>query len=403
MTKKEFFLITTFWLIWQVSLFFIGRVSDSFLRYSPTFPYFDNVLVQTNQPRWLYSWANFDGVHYLAIANYGYIGTGLVQAFLPFFPFVILHSAHLLCGDGCNILLTGLAVTQLFSYGLALIWFAFVKKFQNKRVAWLALFGLYLFPTSFFLNALYTESIFLFATILAFWAERQKNWPLMGVATAIAVSTRVVGVFLIPALILDILISQSWPKSATYYIKHPLLSANKVGQVLLQYRWAVAWLVFSLLGLLYYMSFLLHEFHDPFYFIHVQTQFNTGRQSEFILYPQVLWRSLKILMDVRPFDWHYFAYAQEFMVGCAGLLALLWSFKSVRVSYVFFALAAFLLPTTTGTFSSMPRYVLVCFPLFIVLAKMLQKRPLLMILWFAVSTVLLVINTVLFIQGYWVA
>jgi hypothetical protein len=50
----------------------------------------------------------------------------------------------------------------------------------------------------------------------------------------------------------------------------------------------------------------------------------------------------------------------------------------------------------------MPRFVLVLFPLFIVLAKLLRPR-LLRIPWFIVSTTLLVLLTIQFALWYWVS
>jgi hypothetical protein len=151
------------------------------------------------------------------------------------------------------------------------------------------------------------------------------------------------------------------------------------------------------------MFFLYLNFHDPLYFVHVQSEFGAGRQETIILYPQVVWRYIKILLTARPFDLRYFAYVQEFVAGTLGLVGLLVAVRKVRPSYSVFALSAFLLPTLTGTFSSMSRYLLICFPLYFLLTFLVQKWPKLGIVWMAVSTLLLVINTVLFIQGYWVA
>jgi hypothetical protein len=116
----------------------------------------------------------------------------------------------------------------------------------------------------------------------------------------------------------------------------------------------------------------------------------------------VAWRALKIVITTRPFDWKYFAYVQEFIVGTVGLVLLILACFKVRPSLSFFALASFLLPTLTGTFSSLPRYYLTTLTPFLFLAIATEKskwRSLLM----AISLVLLGINTVLFLQGYWVA
>ena len=81
-----------------------------------------------------------------------------------------------------------------------------------------------------------------------------------------------------------------------------------------------------------------------------------------------------------------------------GLAAL-----KIRWSYILFAGIAILLPTLTGTFSSMPRYILVAFPLYIGLALVTKSRPELRWTILSISGLLLVMNTLLFSQGYWVA
>ncbi len=91
-TLKEFIFLVLFFIIWRFGLFILGGTADYFLRYNPSFPFYDNVLVLQNVPRWLYSWANFDGVYYVIIAEKGYVGTGLVQAFFPLLPYVLMHT-----------------------------------------------------------------------------------------------------------------------------------------------------------------------------------------------------------------------------------------------------------------------------------------------------------------------
>ena len=55
----------------------------------------------------------------------------------------------------------------------------------------------FLFPTSFFFSAIYTESLFLLGTVLAFWAAYQDKWWVAGIGGAIAVLTRNLGITLL--------------------------------------------------------------------------------------------------------------------------------------------------------------------------------------------------------------
>ena len=87
--KNLFYKILLIVFIWRIGLLLLGGFADVHLDYLPSFPYYDSLLANYNLPRWLYSWANFDGVHYLTIVQKGYIGTGLIQAFFPLYPGVV--------------------------------------------------------------------------------------------------------------------------------------------------------------------------------------------------------------------------------------------------------------------------------------------------------------------------
>jgi hypothetical protein len=379
-------------------LFSVGFFATKILPYSPSFPYYDSLLPSYHLPQWFYSWANFDGVHYLTIAEKGYFGTGLVQAFFPLFPLVLLHSLKGIFGEQFNALLVGVVLSNIFFLALMFVWFSFVKEIYNEAVAWISLTLFVTFPTAFFFGALYTESLFLLLVLAAFWAAERKNWMLTGIFSALASATRVVGIFLLPAFFVGLIQEFGVQK----WMHKKFLPTTKK---FLQQNWrACCWIAFGSIGLLSYMFFLtVTEFHDPLYFAHVQSQFNSGRQDSLVLYPQVVWRAAKILLTSRPFDWHYLAYVQEFMVGVGGFFAILASWKYVRSSFIVFALGSFLLPTLTGTFSSLPRYFLACFCVYIAAAQVLQKRSRIMVFCVLVSVVFLIINTLLFVQGFWVA
>lgn len=399
--RRQLFLVILFFILWRLGLFAVGAVADSFLKYAPSFPYADDILLHSNLPRWLYSWGNFDGVHYLIISNKGYKGVAFEQVFFPLYPYILLHTTYQVTGGQINMLLPSLIFANFFAAVFAVIWFAFLQKKYNTRTAWTGLLLFFLFPLSFFLGAIYTESLFLLLVIGTFYAAEKKNWMLAGILTALASATRVVGIFLVPALLYELFAQQS--KIPIYKIRFK--NALPIITKFLQKNWrSISWILFGSVGLLAYMLYLgLGEFHDPLYFVHIQKDFGGIRESTLVLYPQVLWRSVKILLTFRPFDLRYFTYVQEFVIGFFGLIGILWASRYVKFSYTIFALLSFLLPTATGTFSSMPRYFLVCFSFFLCLANFLQKKPKFTLLWLSVSTILLVINTLLFIQGYWVA
>lgn len=369
-------------LIWRLSLLTLAMVAPAFLAFQPSYPYAVSLLAQP-LPTWISTWAGFDGVHYLTIIEKGYVGTGLIQAFFPVFPFLI----KILSLITQQPILTGL-IFNLCSTWLAL-WLAWrlLRLDFSAQSSWFGIFALILFPTSFFLGAFYSEALFLVLSLGALLAIRLQKWWLASILIAIASATRITGIFLLLVMMWEWGTAKRW--------RYEDLKNSFSSQI-----WY--WLVGSL-GLVSYMGYLWQTFGDPLFFLHVQQEFGAGRSESIVLYPQVVWRYLKMLLTVRPIDWKYFSIISEFAAGILPILALIKVWRLIRPSYVVYGLASFLLPTLTGTFSSMPRYILVIWPIFCGLAILYSKKPKLAILYLIFSSLLLIINTILFIQGYWVA
>ncbi len=368
--KREILKVVLLFLGWRIVLFLLGLLADFILPYAPSFPYSDTLLAVSHLPRAIYSWANFDGVHYITIAREGYTHVRFIQAFFPLFPLLISKS-----------ILFGVTLANFFALGATLIWFIFCKYFFGKRTAWIAVIVWLLFPTSLFLGALYSEGLFLMLALSSFLLAAKKKWLAAGILVALASATRIIGIFLVPALLLELYLQSRDTK----------------------FQWRNAgYILLGSFGLIAYMIYLKLAVGDPLAFFHAQSAFGAGRQTTLIIYPQVIWRAIKILLT-SPVDQRFLIYAQEFLAGTLGLVGIILGTKYARPSWILFSLCAFFLPTLTGTFSSMGRYLLVCFPLFLFLTHLTAHHKKLGILWIVISAFLLLMNTVLFIQGYWVA
>lgn len=377
MTRKQIGAISGLFLLWRGVLFVVSSLADRILSYSPSFPYATTLLPSFGFPRWLYSFANFDGVHYLTIANEGYLRTNFIQAFFPLFPYVILHGVHITIPT-LNLLATGLLVANLAFLGFLLIGFTYVEQKYTTRIAWRFILAVLLFPWSIFLASLYTESLFLLLMMTAFWFAGKKKWFAASIITILLSATRIVGVAMVPALWIELWRSgdRNWKNYCT--------------------------VAFGSLGLLLYMGYLFVHFGDPLYFLHVQAAFGAGRSNSITLYPQVVFRSLKIVLTTAK-DLRYVTYLEEFLAGTIGVFAILLPWKKVPAGIVFFALATALIPTISGSFLSMGRFLLPCLPIYLLIAFLASRHPRLGLLWYAISASVLILNSILFLQGYWVA
>lgn len=364
------FLVSIF-ILWRLGLFFVAWAGERFLSFSPRFPYADVFLIPSGLPHWFWSFANFDGVHYLTIATLGYAAQ-FTQVFFPLYPLLInIFSAFL----SIDPLITGLLISNIF---FLLSLFVFGKllslDFGKDTVKWM-LFFLVLFPTSFYFGSIYTESIFFFLVLSSFLAARKKKWVLSAILGAFAASTRLTGIFLLPALWWE------WKEKNIFRSPLPLIPV----------------------GLLSYMLYLQVKFGDFLYFWHAQPVFGAERTGSSIVFlPQVLWRYFKILTTVPVASETFWIPALEVTSTIIAILILITGyFKKIRPSYLIFTLFSVLTPTLTGTFSSMPRYVLLAFPIFIVLGMLKSRLVKITLLLF--MALILAILTVLFTNGHWVS
>jgi hypothetical protein len=375
---KNKFLIYLF-LVFQVFVFLNFSLTSKLIPSKNQFLYADS----GQKPAWLWSRANFDGVHYLEIAQKGY---GLYQqAFFPLFPRLIRFSGDLLGG---RFLLAGFLISFFSLWGALRLLYLLLRLDWPEKIAKKTLLYLLIFPTAFYFTSLYTESLFLFFVLLSFYLARKKKWFLAPLVVALASATRVVGIFLLPALLLEAWQQKSPKKSPKKFLKNAF------------------WLILiSPLGLLTYMRFLAKNFADPLLFVHVQPYFGAQRSGGgIILLYQVFWRYLRMIITCQKNSPLYFTVWLELLSTLLFLALLLFAyFKKVNRSYLLFAVLALITPTLSGTFSSMPRYVLVLFPGFIALSLLSQKKPLLGKAYLVLGFILSFACQLLFSQGYWVS
>lgn len=387
---KPWFLLAA----WFVLMWLLSFSASTLLLDAHRYAHWHTILPATGLPKWLYSWANFDGVHYITIVDKGYFGTGLIQAFFPLFP-LLAKPIAVVTGQA----FWGLwAVSLSATLGLGMAW----QWLLGKKLGFWSWVAIMSFPTAFFFHATYSESLFLVLVLLSLTTAQKGKWGWAVATAALASATRVVGVALVPALLVE-----AWWQEAGHstpiIVKNALKWPVSFTRWLLSHPLRVLFIMLGSVGLLSYMIYLQWQFQDPWYFFHVQSEFGAGRQESIVILPQVIWRYTQIFLTYRPFGWEYYAFVQEFLLsGIAGVLLLIASLK-VRPSWTVFGVAAWIVPTLTGSFSSMPRYVLVCVPIFVVLGQWLESHPKWRPWYFMGVLAWLCLNTVLFIQGYWIA
>ena len=321
-------------------------------------------------------WAHWDGAWYSQIAAEGY-GTHASTAFFPLYPLLIRSFAELFGGPlslgalslwGVLISLLTLPFALYFVYRIA-------EEEWDAHVARGTVLALAFFPTSFFLNAAYTESLFLALSAGSLWAVRIRKDLLLACAlAAFATATRNVGVFLLVPL------AYEWLKG---------------GRVRDHGPWrGTACLALASSGLLWYAAYLWLRSGNPFLFYDAQGYWSRRSTDPLTFAVDVLaeaYAGLGSLFRPRPLADSVLedlmgrlngatdAYNLLFLIFALALLV-----AGLRVLPASLSAYAFLLVIPAVFFGKpatplmgFPRYVLVAFPLFIVLAVMLKNRRLL--------------------------
>lgn len=319
-------------------------------------------------------WANFDGIHYLSIAQNGYMG--FEEAFFPLYPFLTRFLAKTVFGG--NYLWAGLFISHLSFFVALIIFYKLVKLEFDEKIAKVATLGLLIFPTSFFFGAIYTEALFLMLILASFYYARKEKWFLAGLFGGLASATKLIGIFLLPALLW-----QWWRNK------------KDKGNLL--------WLILVPFGVSTYMWYLNGFVGDSLAFIHAQPAFGAHRTGgQIVLLPQVYWRYLKIFLTSPLTNYDFWIALLEFFIFNLMLLSLWWAWeRKIKSSYLIFSFLALVGPTLTGTFSSVPRYTVVLFPIFV--GYGLIKNRGIKISLFLLSLFLLIILTILFTRGFFVA
>ena len=381
MRKSEYTSVVKIFAIW---LFCFSILIVLFVKYVP---YKENFLGGglANYLKNPYLWAlsNFDGEHYLSIASNGY--RTLTYFFFPLYP-TIIHLLGNIFGNGLFVLNIIGASVSVVSLLFALFGLHKLLSLDfDEKTTYLIMLLVLLFPTSFYFATVYTESLFFALAVWTFYFARKSRWGIAAFLGVFLTATRIVGIAILPALL------------AEWFIQYrkKLRTSTK----------PLSYISFVPLGLVSYLAYVWYEAGNVIEVFKNVSIFGPQRSSSIILLPQVFYRYIfKILpsLNTNYFPVIFTTYL-EFMIGTVFLLIIVFSFRKLRLSYWVFLLLGYLIPTLSGSFSSLPRYVLVLFPAYIFAAILLSKNKFLLFAFIVISTILLVVSFGLFARGYWIS
>jgi hypothetical protein len=320
-------------------------------------------------------WARWDAEWYLAIAARGYrapledsrgraSGVADMRAnFFPAFPLAMRALTPLLGHPVvAGVVLSNLCLIAALTILHAWTWTR-VSRAAADRLVWLYA----CFPTSFFLSAVYAESLALASLALAWWLAHRGRWFPSGLAVALAILSRPVGGF--GAVALD------WWAMAGTPAHHATgeqgtaagapSQANVAGPWSAKARRAAAMAVPSLVAFAGYLAFASMTFGDPLATVRSQAEFRGPTTWPWLAF----WR----YWQEGPAWLGWANSTLDASIAVLALAALPFVLTRLGVAELLLAAGVILLPLASGLIS-FSRLVLPAFPLFVIAAAVLRGR-----------------------------
>jgi len=322
------------------------------------------------------AFSRWDAWHYTRIAETGFPASDPSRAaFFPLFPTLIRFVAEIQGRtDRPGLFLAAIVVANVCLVLATMALAALVRLDLGPDDARRSVWYLLVFPTSLFLSAGYSESLFLLLTIGAVLAGRTDRWLWAAGLGMLAAVTRPVGVVICLPLAIEAFLQ--WRASGTW-----------------RWRPFVA-VVLPLVAVGAWMLYLDATFHDPLAFLHAQKGWDRSLGLPWDTFLQffdgrlTLASGLHSLMDLG--------------FSLFGIVVVVLAWKLLRPSYAAYCTALMLVPLMSGTLLSMPRFVLVMFPMYLVLAILGRRANVhdsLLVIGMCLSGVFMA----LYAQWYWVA
>jgi hypothetical protein len=327
-------------------------------------------------------WTRWDSGWYLRIIQHGYEWVDPSKgpsnvAFFPLYPFLVKIFSF---PFESNPLFIGTILSSVFLLAGLIYFYKLVEIDYKRETAYRALLFLLIFPMSFFFVTFYTESLFFFVCVASLYHGRRGQFLAASIFGFFAAFTRLVGVGLFVVLIIEYLQQREWRISK--------IRAN------IMYPWLVT------LGLFAYMYMLKVRFGNALLFFQTQAAWHRSLQNPWPMLHEYYW---PLVMNVATYSNRLeLAHAFDFFFFVLGAVLIILCFIFVRTSYALFALFAFVPPILTGSLESMGRYLLVIFPVFILLARFGKWKPF-EVLYITLMTPILAYGIWLFVNWNWVA
>jgi Mannosyltransferase (PIG-V) len=310
-------------------------------------------------------WDKLDANWFMFIAQHGYSRNNATAAFYPGYPMLVRYVGDL-CGG--HLLLAAYLVSNLALLAALILLYRLTELEYDQASGRRAVLYLAIYPTAVFLFGLYSESLFLFFAVAAFYLARRGHWWWAGLVGIGATLTRSIGLVVALALAVEA-VHQTVEdrRRESQNTRSPLrLTATVVGRL--------ACSVIPLAGTAGYLLFWQLRYHDWNRSITLE---KTWWHRTFTLPWESLWQGyLLALHHAQISDGARWTY--DFVFVATGLvlaIGVLFRTRPVYAVYTWGSILGFLSESVTGRpLVSDARYMVTLFPLVWTMAR-LGRRP----------------------------
>ncbi|MEM2111436.1 MAG: glycosyltransferase family 39 protein [Candidatus Bathyarchaeia archaeon] len=352
------------WLLSHIFVFTLGFIV-TYLNEGPSSPL---SIIMRQFCRW-------DSNIYIDIAKNWYVNVGEQRLYIVFFPLYPLL-IRLTTFDYQYINLSALLISNLSSLIASIYLFKLVKFEFEEDVAERAVLYLNIYPTAYFMSAIYTEALFLALIMTSVYYTRKERWSIAGILGFLATLTRSFGVVLLPTMLVEYFLQRKW-------------------------RWRkidknILWTGLVFVGFIIYLFINYQVTGNPFTFMEIESSHwyqNLDPMSGL----NNAWR----WATTASFPDNIMLGSAQIIFAVLGLLSIVGSLLlHLRLSYAVYAFFTWMMSISTGWWISVPRYIMAVFPLFMLFGLFGRRRGF-NYLAIAIFSTALYSFTILFSSGQW--
>lgn len=367
---KYHYIIGFFVLIWSLVYIFLGRFSTNVFKQAAK-PIEYQLL---NIPKILDFTFAWDSGWYGSLVQFGYPSElSPVYAFFPLFPFLVSTISNI----GINFIVVGFVINLVATFFASLALYKLSREFLDDKYSLYSVLIFLAFPMSMFLFAFYTEAIFCALSFWAIYFARKQSWAYSAAFGALLTSTRLIGMLILVPIAIEYL------RSKDYNIK--------------KVSWDLAWLFIIPLGLLSYMVFSKIRVGSYLSFLEA---YKLGEWSYQVFNLNFVETIIKSIWQIK--------YSGEILVLIPVICWLLFLFiaisyrKKLPISYTAYVLVYLIFIVLNSNMTSVNRYVLPLFPIYVATAIYMQKKEVLLAAVIGLMMMCQGVALVMFSNGYWI-